>query len=101
MIMPAREVRVEDLLGRVVRNAAGRPVGQVDDIRVLPEGDDYVVHEILIGELGWLPKLFKAAAQLPTLQALGVPRRYRTRPIPWSWLDLSDPERPCFRRAMP
>jgi hypothetical protein len=28
---------------------------------------------------------------------LGLARRYRTRAIPWQWLDLSDPERPRFR----
>jgi sporulation protein YlmC with PRC-barrel domain len=99
MIMADREVRVEDLLGRLVRTAAGRPVGRIDDLRVEPEGEDYVVQEVILGELGLRARLFVMAAQLPTLKALGWKRafRTRTRAIPWEWLDFSDPERPRFR----
>jgi sporulation protein YlmC with PRC-barrel domain len=92
-----REVRVEQLLGKLVRTAAGRPVGRIEDLRAEPDGDDYVVREIVLGELGFRARLFGMAAQLPTIQALGLARRYRTRAIPWQWLDLSDPERPRFR----
>ena len=95
--MSGREVRLELLLGRVVRSPGGRPVGRIEDMRVKPDGEDYVVHEIILGELGLLAKLVGVAAQLPTFRALGLGRGYRTRAIPWSWLDLSDPERPRFR----
>ena len=95
--MANREVRVEELLGRVVRTAAGRPVGRIEDLRAEPDGDDYVLREIVLSELGVRARLFGMAAQLPTLQALGLARRYRTRAIPWHWFDLSDPERPRFR----
>jgi hypothetical protein len=101
MMMPGREVRLELLLGRVVRSPGGRPVGRIEDMRVQPEGDDYVVHEIILGELGLLAKIIGVAAQLPTFRALGLGRRYRTRAIPWNWLDLSDPERPRFRSDFP
>jgi sporulation protein YlmC with PRC-barrel domain len=97
MIMAAREVRVEQLLGRMVRTAAGRGVGRIEDLRAEPDGDEYVVREVILGELGLRAMLFGMAAQLPTLQSLGLARRYRTRAIPWQWLDLSDPERPRFR----
>lgn len=101
MIMPGREVRVESLLGRVVWSPGGRPVGRIEDIRAEPEGDDYVIHEIILGEIGLLANLVGIAAQLPTFRALGLGRRYRTRAIPWNWLDLSDPERPRFRSPVP
>jgi hypothetical protein len=97
MIMAGREVRVEHLLGRVVRTAAGRAVGRIEDLRAEPEGDEYVVREVILGELGLRAMIFEMVAQLPTLQSLGLGRRYRTRAIPWQWLDLSDPERPRFR----
>jgi hypothetical protein len=96
MIKAAREVAFEDLLGRVVRTAAGRSVGWIEDMRVEPEGEEYVVREVILGELGLRAKLFAMAAQLPTFRALGLPAHYRTRAIPWQWLDLSDPERPRF-----
>jgi hypothetical protein len=96
-MMATREVALEQLLGRVVRSAAGRPIGQIEDVRVKPDGDEYVVSEIIIGELGLIARLLGAAAQLPTFAALGFGRHYRTRAVPWQWLDLSDPERPRFR----
>lgn len=97
--MSTGEVRVEELLGRVVLSAGGRPVGRIEDLRARPEGEDYVVHEVVIGELGLMATLLGAAAQLPTFQALGLARGYRTRAIPWNWLDLSDPARPRFRSS--
>lgn len=96
MIVATRELAVEDLLGRVVRTAAGRPVGQIEDLRVEPEGEDYVVREVILGELGLRARLFALAAQLPTLRGLGLVGPYRTRAVPWQWLDFSDPERPRF-----
>jgi sporulation protein YlmC with PRC-barrel domain len=97
MIMARREVRLEQLLGRVVRTAAGRAVGRIEDLRAVPDGEDYVVSEVVLGELGFKAWLFSLTEQLPTFQALGLRRGFRTRAIPWQWLDLSDPERPRFR----
>jgi sporulation protein YlmC with PRC-barrel domain len=91
MIMGAREVRVEELLGRVVRTASGRAVGRIEDLRVQPDGEDYVVREVILGELGLVARLVGIAAQLPTFRALGLGRRYRTRAVPWDWLDWSEP----------
>jgi hypothetical protein len=81
----------------MVRSPAGRPVGRIDDIRAEPHGVEYLVSEILVGELGLVPRLVRVAQQLPTFRALGLGRRYRQRAIPWHWLDLTDPERPRFR----
>ena len=99
MMVAGREVAFEDLLGRVVRTAAGRPVGRIEDVRVEPDGDEYVVREVILGSLGVRPRLFSMAAQLPTFRALGLSGHYRTRAIPWQWLDLSDPKRPRFLNA--
>lgn len=93
----SREIFLEELLGRVVRTAAGRAVGHIEDVRAEPEGDEYLVREVVLGELGLRARLFGMAAQLPTLKAIGLGGRYRTRAIPWEWLDLSDPEHPRFR----
>ena len=99
MMMATREVRLEELLGKVVRSPGGREVGRIEDLRVRPDGEDYVVYEIVLGELGLLAKVMGIMAQLPTFRALGLGRRYRTRAIPWDWLDLTDSERP--RSAAP
>jgi hypothetical protein len=99
MMMAPREVQVEHLLGRVVQTAAGRDVGQIEDLRAEPEGDDYVVREVILGELGLRARLYGMLAQLPTFKALGMRGRYRTRAIPWEWIDWSDPERPRFKQG--
>jgi sporulation protein YlmC with PRC-barrel domain len=95
--MAAREVRLEEILGRVVRTAAGRPVGRIEDVTAVPEGDDYVVREVIIGELSLRARLFSMAAQLPTFKSLGLAGHYRIRAVPWEWLDFSDPHRPHFK----
>jgi sporulation protein YlmC with PRC-barrel domain len=97
--MVSREIYLEDLLGRVVRTAAGRPVGRIEDVRAEPDGDEYLVREVVLSELGLRARLFGMAAQLPTLKAVGLARRYRTRAVPWEWLDFSDPARPRFREG--
>jgi len=97
--MPAREIRLEEILGRVVRTAAGRAVGRIEEVSVVPDGADYVVQQVILGELGLRAKMFSMAAQLPTLKALGLGGRFRTRAIPWDWLDFSDPLRPRFREG--
>ena len=99
MMQPAREIRLEDLLGRVVRTAAGRPVGLIEEITAEPEGEEYVVRHVILGELGWRARLVSMMAQLPTFRALGLAGRYRTRAVPWEWLDFSDPAHPTFVKA--
>jgi hypothetical protein len=96
MMKPAREIRLEELLGRVVRTAAGRPVGRIEEVTAEPEGEEYVVRDVILGDLGLRARLFSMAAQLPTFRSLGFGGRYRTRAIPWHWLDFSDPRRPRF-----
>ncbi len=101
MTVAAGEVHLEDLLGRVVSSAAGRPIGVIHDVRARPDGDEYVVYEIVLGELGLRAKLLRMMQQLPTFRALGLGRKYRTRAIPWHWLDLSDPHRPHYLNPAP
>jgi hypothetical protein len=96
MMVPSREIRLEELLGLVVRTAAGRPVGRIVDVRAEPEGEEYVVREVILSELGIHARVLSMAAQLPTFRSLGIGGRYRTRAIPWHWLDFSDPHRPRF-----
>jgi sporulation protein YlmC with PRC-barrel domain len=90
----SQDIRLEELLGKVVRNDFGRAVARIEDLWVEPEGEDYVVTHYLLGPLEPWPRLVAFAGQLPTFRALGLGRKSQLRPIPWHWLDLSDPERP-------
>lgn len=92
--MAAREVRLEQLLGKVVRDAVGWPAGRIEEVLAEPCGEEYLVSHVLLGPVERIPRLLEFLSQLPTLCALGIGRRRRLRPFPWRWLDLSEPEHP-------
>ena len=97
--MTPTEVRFEDLVGRVVRNDHGRAIARIEDLRVEPEGEEYLVTEYLLGPLGRWHRIMAFAGEVPTLRGLGIGAERRLRPIPWHWLDLSNPERPVLREG--
>jgi sporulation protein YlmC with PRC-barrel domain len=92
----SQRVRFEDLIGKVVHNSHGRPVGKIEDARMEPEGEDYLITHFLIGPLGRLTRLRAFLGELPTLKAVGLGSERDLRPLPWQWFDLSDPERPVL-----
>ena len=92
--MKLGEIRLEDLLGKTVRNSHGRAIGRVEEARVEPAGEDYLVTHFLIGPLELWPRVLAFIGELPTVRALGLGSPRKLRPMPWHWLDLSDPARP-------
>jgi sporulation protein YlmC with PRC-barrel domain len=97
-------VSLSDLVGRTVRDADGRPIGQIEElmaeIELHTEGNDYVVTEVAVGGhrmidmivSGWfVPDLIKRWRKL-----VG----YRRYEIPWDWLDLRDPGHPRLLRPV-
>src|SRR3954453_18799109 len=92
----AHELRFEDLIGRAVRNSHGRPIGRIEDARVEPDGEDYLVSHFLLGPLGRIPRIKAFLGELPTIRALGLGAARDLRPLPWHWFDLSHPERPVL-----
>jgi sporulation protein YlmC with PRC-barrel domain len=88
------EVRLEDLLGRTIRNSHGRAIGRIEEARVEPAGEDYLVTHFLVGPLELWPRVLAFIGELPTLSALRLGLQRRLRPIPWHWIDLSEPETP-------
>jgi hypothetical protein len=89
----AREVRFEALIGRAVTGPGGA-FAQIEDVRVEPEGEEYLVRSFILGPLGAWAKLAAFFWLLPTLRALGLGRKNRIRVVPWELIDLSDPEHP-------
>lgn len=92
------ELRFEDLIGKAVRNVHGRPIGRIEDARIKPDGDDYVITHFLLGRLERWPRVTAFLGELPTLRGLGIGHERDLRPLPWNWFDLSDPERPVLRK---
>jgi hypothetical protein len=94
----AHELRFEDLIGKAVRNSHGRPIGRIEDARIEPQGDDYVITHFLLGTLERWPRVRAFLGELPTLRALGIGHERDLRPLPWNWFDLSDPGKPVLRK---
>jgi sporulation protein YlmC with PRC-barrel domain len=92
----AERLKFEELVGRVVRNSYGRPIGRVEDARMEPNGQDYLITHFLIGPLGRVARLRAFLGELPTLRNLGVGKERDLRPLPWDWFDLTDPKRPVL-----
>ncbi len=94
----AVEVRVEQLLGRKVVDAAGEKVGHIEDIVAVRHGDELVVREFLTGETGTLSRLSVVTSRsvlffVHLLAGRLAGRRAGYR-IKWDEMDLSDPEHP-------
>ena len=92
----AERLRFEDLVGKIVRNSHGRPIGRIEDARMEPNGEDYLITHFLIGPLGRLKRLRAFLGELPTLLAIGIGCERDLRPLSWSWFDLTNPERPVL-----
>ena len=98
-----REVNVELLIGKRVRDPSGEEVGRIEELCAERRDGELVVVEYQTGSYGLLHRLSDATDRsvfrIFTLAAeLLHPRRERGYRIPWDEMDLSDPERPRSRR---
>jgi sporulation protein YlmC with PRC-barrel domain len=93
----AREVHLERLIGRTVRDRDGRSAGAVEEIVVEARGDAWVVTEYLTGPAGTLERLASRDIGLWLVGLLGAAKSPGGYRIPWSQLDLSDPVHPRLR----
>ena len=87
----SRNIHFELLLGRKVRDANGRVVGRIREVRAQRRGEFFYVAEYLLGPAAWFEALGISSARL-----IGW-RIHEPIRIPWQQLDLSDPEKPRLK----
>lgn len=92
--MATREVHLELLLGKRVLNPKGKPVGRIEEVRAEQQGDEWFVHEYLIGTAALLERLSAWRIGLGILRLLGARKIHGGYSVPWDKLDLTDPEKP-------
>jgi hypothetical protein len=96
--MNRQEVRLSDVIGRVVRDIDGHSIGRLEEMRAEIElhdhGNDYVVVEFHVGAYGALEALAGAVFARHLLRRIGSLVGYREHRVPWTRMDLSDPSRP-------
>lgn len=97
-----RALRVERLLNRRVYDAEGRVVGRLEElcaeVRLTDGGADYVVTEFHVGTHALAESLAGGQMARALAHVLGRGLGYRRYVIPWEWMDLSDPNRPCVTK---
>jgi sporulation protein YlmC with PRC-barrel domain len=86
--MTPREVHLELLLGRRVRDSRGRAAGRIEEVVADREDLDCVVREFHLGPHALVERL-----SLPLVRILRG-RSHGLRRVPWDRLDLTDPVRP-------
>jgi hypothetical protein len=74
-------------------------IGRIEEARMEPVGEEYVITHFLIGPAERLARLRAFLGELPTLRSLGIGKKRDLRPFPWHWIDLTDPERPVLTEA--
>ena len=94
--MPAREVHVEQVIGKRVRDADGTIIGRIEELRVDFVDGEPAVTEFHVGPVAALERIGAFTTQLPFFSRLPFTKRqYR---IGWQDMDLSDPSAPRTRR---
>jgi hypothetical protein len=81
------EIRLDRLLGRLVRAQNNRTVGRLEEFRAEVRGDSWLITEYVIGTVGLLERLHVGVALLFGSKRGGYVAR-------WDQLDVSDPEQP-------
>ena len=98
--MSAREAHAELLLGRPVVDADGRKLGRLEEIRAVAHGGQLYVSQYLVGRYGLAARLTSASLLPRVLHLVGIGRRRSGYLIPWTWMDLSDPDHPRVTQPM-
>ncbi|CAB3697326.1 hypothetical protein [Paraburkholderia rhynchosiae] len=88
------QFNVDLLLGRQVLSREGTPLGRIEAIKVMRDGDAWVISEFHIGPDALLERL--ALGLLPRLLREAVQRKSRSRRhrIAWHQIDVNDPRHP-------
>jgi hypothetical protein len=93
--MATRNINVELLLDRQVKDSEGRHAGRIEEIRARRDGEESVVESYHLGPEALLERLAAPVVRLSIFRALGL--RANGWRVQWDQLDLSDPEKPVLR----
>ena len=92
-----RNIHVELLLDREVRDSTGRRAGRIEEIRARREGEEIIVEAYHVGPEALLERLAAPVFRLAPFRSLGFHKHAPGRRVRWDLMDLSDPERPVLR----
>ncbi len=96
MTMDIHEAHVEQLLGTVVRDVDGEPIGRIEEMIVEIVDGEPAVTELHLGPGALLERLAVGVRSVPFFGWLPAARRYV---LPWNVTDWSNPAVPRARVA--
>lgn len=92
-------MNIELLIGCKVFDESGRALGRIEEVLAIEQGSDLVVSEYHVGAGGLVERLSAYHVGIGLLRLLGARGHTRDpKRIPWQELDLSDPEKPVWRK---
>jgi len=91
--MTRRQIRLDDAMGRVVRDTDGRPVGRLFEVRGEERDGEMVVVEYHLGPHAWLERIGFSLRRFAGADTAG-----HVHKLPWDRVDVSDPAHPVCRR---
>ena len=97
-----REIRLDDLMGRVVHDADGARVGRIEELRAEWRGDECVVLEFHIGASALFERLGGGRFWSACVRLCGGGSTPHV--VPWQHMDLRDVTHPrltCRRSELP
>ena len=95
----SRVIALERFIGHIVRDAEGRKLGHLHEVRVRRQGDDLVVREYVVGSAGLLERFSLAQFAREVVFIFGIGRMYGYV-VPWDSLEFPEKgELRCTRRA--
>ena len=95
----SRQVALERYVGKPVRDADGRSIGRLHEVRVREERGELVVLDYLVGSAGLLERfsLTELGREIGFLLGLDRPEGYV---VPWDCMEFPGDGQPrCTRRA--
>jgi hypothetical protein len=87
-------IALELLLGRRVTDAAGEPLGRLQEVVAEHEGDELLVRAFLVGRQGLAERFGGGPLMRALARLLTGGRGYEETIVPWEAMDLRDPARP-------
>jgi sporulation protein YlmC with PRC-barrel domain len=98
-----RTVSLDELVGRVVRDADGKRIGRIEELKaeiVLERGgNEYVVTQFGVGHWGPLDAIASGHFVQQLVRRIARAAHYVQYEVPWEWMDLTDVEHPRVMRA--
>lgn len=93
----SREIHLERLIGRRIRDSEGRRVGIVEEMEAELRDGEWVVTRVLTGPVGMLTRLSSLGIGIWLLGLLGARKSLGGHEIAWQHLDMRDPAHPRLR----